>query len=71
MQGLRPVAEEARPHDGAARARLGPAPAERRLGDHRRSRPEQVLDNVAASGVELSEETLAAIDEAVGAVAIS
>jgi len=34
------------------------------------TRPEQVFDNAAASGVELSEETLAAIDEAVGAVAI-
>jgi len=34
------------------------------------TRPEQVFDNAAASGVELSEETLVAIDEAVGAVAI-
>jgi aryl-alcohol dehydrogenase-like predicted oxidoreductase len=32
------------------------------------SRPEQVEDNAAASGIELDEETLRAIDEAVGAV---
>jgi aryl-alcohol dehydrogenase-like predicted oxidoreductase len=30
------------------------------------SRPEQVNDNAAASGIELDESTLAAIDEAVG-----
>ena len=34
------------------------------------SRPEQVHANAAASGVELSDDTLAAIDEALGAVAI-
>jgi len=34
------------------------------------TRPEQVHENAAAAGVELSDETLAAIDEAVGAVAI-
>jgi len=35
------------------------------------SRPEQVVDNVKASGVTLSSETLAAIDAAIGAVAES
>jgi 1-deoxyxylulose-5-phosphate synthase len=34
------------------------------------TRPEQVHENAAAAGVELSDDTLAAIDEAVGAVAI-
>jgi len=34
------------------------------------SRPEQVEQNAAASGIELDEETLAAIDEAVGAFAV-
>jgi 1-deoxyxylulose-5-phosphate synthase len=34
------------------------------------SRPEQVHENAAAAGVELSDDTLAAIDDAVGAVAI-
>ncbi|HEX8925510.1 MAG TPA: aldo/keto reductase, partial [Terriglobales bacterium] len=34
------------------------------------SRPEQIADNVRAVGVELSEETLARIDDAVGAVAV-
>jgi aryl-alcohol dehydrogenase-like predicted oxidoreductase len=33
------------------------------------SKPEQVEDNAAASGIELDDETLAAIDEAVGGVA--
>jgi aryl-alcohol dehydrogenase-like predicted oxidoreductase len=32
------------------------------------SRPEQVEDNAGASGIELDEETLRAIDDAVGAV---
>jgi aryl-alcohol dehydrogenase-like predicted oxidoreductase len=35
------------------------------------SRPEQVEDNAAASGIELDEETLRAIDEAVGAVVVA
>ena len=35
------------------------------------SRPEQVADNAAASGIELDEEVLRAIDEAVGDVVIS
>jgi aryl-alcohol dehydrogenase-like predicted oxidoreductase len=34
------------------------------------SRPEQVEDNAAASGVELDEETLRAIDEAVATVTV-
>ena len=34
------------------------------------TRPEQVHENAAAAGVELSDDTLAAIDEAVGAVVI-
>jgi aryl-alcohol dehydrogenase-like predicted oxidoreductase len=34
------------------------------------SRPEQVHENAAAAGVELSDDTLAAIDDAVGAVAL-
>src|SRR5205807_10521560 len=33
------------------------------------SRPEQVVENAAASGIELDDETLRAIDEAVGSVA--
>ncbi len=33
------------------------------------SRPEQVEENAAASGIELDDETLRAIDEAVGSVA--
>jgi aryl-alcohol dehydrogenase-like predicted oxidoreductase len=35
------------------------------------SRPEQVHANVAASGIELSQDTLDAIDEALGSVVIS
>jgi 1-deoxyxylulose-5-phosphate synthase len=35
------------------------------------SRPEQVADNAAASGIELDEATLAAIDEAVGGVVVA
>ena len=54
----RPGRRAARHHDGPARARLGPAGAERRLGDRRRLRPEQVRDNAAASGIELDAETL-------------
>src|SRR5262249_59991404 len=34
------------------------------------TRPEQVHDNAAAAGVTLSDDTLAAIDAAVGAVAV-
>ena len=34
------------------------------------SRPEQVHENAAAAGVTLSDDTLAAIDDAIGAVAI-
>lgn len=34
------------------------------------TRPEQVHENAAAAGVTLSDDTLAAIDEAVGAVAV-
>jgi len=41
-----------------------------RLPIVRASRPEQVEQNAAASGIELDEETLAAIDEAVGAFAV-
>ena len=33
------------------------------------SRPEQVEENAAASGIELDDETLRAIDEAIGSVA--
>ena len=36
VQQLRPIADELGHHDGAARARVGAARAERRLGDHRR-----------------------------------
>jgi len=35
------------------------------------SRPEQVVDNAAASGIELDEATLDAIDDAVADVAVS
>ena len=35
------------------------------------SRPEQVFDNAAASGVELSQDTLDAIDEALDGVAVT
>ena len=65
VQGLRPVAEEA----GLSMAQLAlawvlhePNIASAIIGA---SRPEQVDDNAAASGVELSDELMAAIDEIV------
>jgi aryl-alcohol dehydrogenase-like predicted oxidoreductase len=71
VQRLRPVAEEA----GLSMAELALAWVLRRdevasaiVGA---SRPEQVHANAAASGVELSGDTLAAIDEALGEVAVT
>jgi aryl-alcohol dehydrogenase-like predicted oxidoreductase len=71
VQRLRPIADEA----GLTMVQLALAWVLRReevasaiVGA---SRPEQVHDNVAASGVELSADTLAAIDEALGDVAIT
>ena len=68
VQRLKPVAEEA----GLTMAQLAlawvlrePNVASAIVGA---SRPEQVEANASASGIELSEETLSAIDEAVGDV---
>jgi aryl-alcohol dehydrogenase-like predicted oxidoreductase len=70
VQALRPVADEA----GLTMSQLALAWILRQdnvaaaiIGA---TRPEQVHENAAAAGVELSDDTLAAIDEAVGAVAI-
>jgi 1-deoxyxylulose-5-phosphate synthase len=70
VQRLRPVAEEA----GLTMSQLALAWVLRQenvaaaiIGA---TRPEQVRENAAAAGVELSDDTLAAIDDAVGAVAI-
>src|SRR3954462_15154834 len=70
VQRLRPIADAA----GLTMAQLALAWILRRdnvaaaiIGA---TRPEQVHENAAAAGVELSDDTLAAIDEAVGAVAI-
>ena len=70
VERLRPIAEEA----GLTMAQLAlawvlrvPNVASAIVGA---SRPEQVRGNVAASGVELSADTLAAIDEALGEVVV-
>jgi aryl-alcohol dehydrogenase-like predicted oxidoreductase len=70
VQRLRPVAEDA----GLTMSQLALAWVLRQenvaaaiIGA---TRPEQVHENAAAAGVELSDDTLAAIDDAVGAVAI-
>jgi 1-deoxyxylulose-5-phosphate synthase len=70
VQRLRPIADEA----GLTMSQLSlawilrqPNVASAIIGA---SRPEQVRENVAAAGVELSDDTLAAIDDAVGAVAV-
>jgi aryl-alcohol dehydrogenase-like predicted oxidoreductase len=70
VQRLRPVAEEA----GLSMAQLalawvlrGPNVASAIVGA---SRPEQVRANASASGVTLSADTLAAIDEALGDVVV-
>ena len=70
VQRLRPIADEA----GLTMSQLAlawilrqPNVASAIIGA---TRPEQVHDNAAAAGVQLSEDTLAAIDEAVGAVAV-
>ena len=70
VQRLRPVADEA----GLTMSQLALAWVLRQenvaaaiIGA---SRPEQVHENAAAAGVELSDDTLAAIDEALGAVAV-
>jgi aryl-alcohol dehydrogenase-like predicted oxidoreductase len=70
VQRLRPIADEA----GLSMSQLAlawilrqPNVASAIIGA---SRPEQVHDNAAAAGVQLSDDTLAAIDEAVGAVAV-
>jgi aryl-alcohol dehydrogenase-like predicted oxidoreductase len=70
VQRLRPIAEElglTMPQLALAWVLRQPNLASAIIGA---TKPGQVFDNAAASGVELSEETLAAIDEAVGAVAI-
>jgi aryl-alcohol dehydrogenase-like predicted oxidoreductase len=66
VQGLRPIAEEL----GITMAQLAlawvlrePNVASAIIGA---SRPEQVADNAAASGIELDDETLARIDEVLG-----
>jgi aryl-alcohol dehydrogenase-like predicted oxidoreductase len=71
VQRLKPVAEEA----GITMVELALAWTLRRpelasaiIGA---SRPEQVHANVAASGIELSQDTLDAIDEALGDVVVS
>ena len=70
VQRLRPIADEA----GLTMSQLAlawilrqPNVASAIIGA---SRPEQVHDNAAAAGVQLSDDTLAAIDDAVGAVAV-
>jgi aryl-alcohol dehydrogenase-like predicted oxidoreductase len=70
VQRLAPIAEQA----GLSLAQLAlawilrqPNVASAIIGA---SRPEQVQENVAAAGVELSDDTLAAIDDAVGTVAV-
>ena len=70
VQRLRPIAEQA----GLTMSQLALAWVLRQdnvaaaiIGA---SRPEQVHDNAAAAGVQLSDDTLAAIDDAVGAVAV-
>ena len=71
VQGLKPVANEA----GLTMAQLAlawvlrePGVASAIIGA---SRPEQIEQNVAASGVTLSTDTLAAIDEALGDVVVT
>jgi aryl-alcohol dehydrogenase-like predicted oxidoreductase len=71
VQRLRPIADEA----GLTMAALGLAWVLRRdevasaiVGA---SRPEQVRENAAASGVELSPDTLAAIDDALDGIAVT
>ncbi len=67
VQRLRPIAEEAGPDDGRSSALAWvlrrDEVASAIVGA---SRPEQVHANAAASGVELSPDTLTAIDEALG-----
>jgi len=70
VQRLRPIADDA----GLSMSQLAlawilrqPNVASAIIGA---SRPEQVRDNAAAAGVQLSGDTLAAIDDAVGAVAV-
>jgi aryl-alcohol dehydrogenase-like predicted oxidoreductase len=68
VQGLRPVADDL----GITMAQLALAWVLRRpevaSAITGASRPDQVEDNAAASGIELDDDTLRAIDEAVGAV---
>jgi 1-deoxyxylulose-5-phosphate synthase len=70
VQRLRPIADEA----GLTMSQLAlawilrqPNVASAIIGA---TRPEQVHDNAAAAGVQLSDDTLAAIDDAVGSVAV-
>jgi aryl-alcohol dehydrogenase-like predicted oxidoreductase len=60
-----------RPVDGRPRGRLGVAEPQRVQRDCRRSRPEQVADNVKAAGVRLDADLLAKIDEALLPVAVT
>jgi aryl-alcohol dehydrogenase-like predicted oxidoreductase len=67
VQRLKPIAEEAGltlPQFALAWVLREPNVASAIVGA---SRPEQVEANASASGIELSEETLRAVDEAVGA----
>jgi aryl-alcohol dehydrogenase-like predicted oxidoreductase len=70
VQRLRPIADEA----GLSMSQLALAWILRQANVASAiigaSRPEQVHDNAAAAGVQLSDDTLAAIDDAVGAVAV-
>ena len=63
-----PIAEQAGLRWPSSRS-LGAAPAERGVGDHRRLAARAGQENAAAAGVELDDDTLAAIDEALGAAA--
>jgi aryl-alcohol dehydrogenase-like predicted oxidoreductase len=70
VQTLRPVAD--RPGISMAQLALAWVLRERNVASAivGASRPEQVEDNAAASGIELDEETLAEIDAAVGGAAV-
>ena len=71
VQKLKPIAEEAgltMPQLAIAWVLQNPNVAAALVGA---SRPEQIASNVEASGVTLDADTLSAIDEAVGAVAVS
>ena len=65
VQRLRPLADAGRPDDVPARARLGAAAAPNvAAAIIGATPPEQVHENAAAAGVQLSDDTLRAIDDA-------